>query len=305
MSTFNYHIDTQPLAEEMGNVSKNVNLTTGAVVAMQAAVIAAEERASDHVCDNVNRGFYSLIRSQISQKLAKYKSDYESKRMLLSHQKRALVSIKSIMERDYNMISKRYTKLFNGLNSNLQTRIFEVDKPMIDFSYRDIGRMTNRSKYLTAVIPVTQLESVASSQMIVASNIKKRGLSAINSIKAFILDMHNQESLTNRILVDERITRNSEAYLPVALCEFENDPTGSRVTEFFAPGESLGQAAITSISNTLHTEFHNTLATQDIHNRQEVRNEFLKLMADSKKPARVKDVVIDLFNSGQPQREKS
>ena len=83
MSTFNYHIDTQPLAEEMGNVSKNVNLTTGAVVAMQAAVIAAEERASDLVCDNVNRGFYSLIRSQISQKLAKYKSEYESKRMRL------------------------------------------------------------------------------------------------------------------------------------------------------------------------------------------------------------------------------
>lgn len=305
MSTFNYHIDTQPLAEEMGNVSKNVNLTTGAVVAMQAAVVAAEERASDLVCDNVNRGFYSLIRSQISQKLAKYKSEYESKRMLLSHQKRALVSIKTIMERDYNMISKRYTKLFNGLNSNLQTRVFEVDKPMIDFSYRDIGRMTNRSKYLTAVVPLTQLESVASSQKIVASNIKQRGLNAINSIKAFILEMHNQESLAKKILVDDIVTRNSEAYLPVALCEFENDSLGNRVTEFFAPGESLHQAAVTSISNALHSEFHNTPQNQDLYRRQEVRNEFLKLISDSKKPARVRDVAIELFNSGLPQREKS
>ncbi len=305
MSTFNYHIDTQPLAEEMGNVSKNVNLTTGAVVAMQAAVIAAEERASDIVCDNVNKGFYSLIRSQISQKLAKYKSDYESKRMLLSHQKRALVSVKSIMERDYNMISKRYTKLFNSLNSNLQTRIFEVDKPMIDFSYRDIGRMTNRSKYLTAVVPMTQLESIASSQKIVSSNIKQRGLNAINSIKAFILEMHKQESLTNRILVDDNIGRNSEAYLPVALCEFQNDPSGNRVTDFFSPGESLNPEAIASISNTLHTELHNTLVNQDIHNLQEVKNEFMKLISDSKRSARVKDVAMELFYSSQPQPGKS
>jgi len=305
MSTFNYHIDTQPLAEEMGNVSKNVNLTTGAVVAMQAAVIAAEERASDIVCDNVNKGFYSLIRSQISQKLAKYKSDYESKRMLLSHQKRALVSVKSIMERDYNMISKRYTKLFNSLNSNLQTRIFEVDKPMIDFSYRDIGRMTNRSKHLTAVVPMTQLESIASSQKIVSSNIKQRGLNAINSIKAFILEMHNQESLTNRILVDDNIGRNSEAYLPVALCEFQNDPSGNRVTDFFSPGESLNPEAIASISNTLHTELHNTLVNQDIHNLQEVKNEFMKLISDSKRSARVKDVAMELFYSSQPQPGKS
>lgn len=305
MSTFNYHIDTQPLAEEMGNVSKNVNLTTGAVVAMQAAVIAAEERASDIVCDNVNKGFYSLIRSQISQKLAKYKSDYESKRMLLSHQKRALVSVKSIMERDYNMISKRYTKLFNSLNSNLQTRIFEVDKPMVDFSYKDIGRMTNRSKYLTAVVPMTQLESIASSQKIVSSNIKQRGLNAINSIKAFILEMHNQEKLTSRILVNENIGRNCEAYLPVALCEFQNDPSGNRVTDLFSPGESLNPEAIASISNTLHTELHNTLINQDIHNLQEVKNEFMKLISDSKRSARVKDVAMELFFSGQPQPGKS
>ena len=78
MATFNYTVDTQPMADEMSSVSHHVNVTTGAVVAMQAAVIAAEERAADHVCSNVNKGFYSLIRSQISQKLAKFQSEVDS-----------------------------------------------------------------------------------------------------------------------------------------------------------------------------------------------------------------------------------
>ncbi|MCX6161945.1 MAG: hypothetical protein NTV87_11535 [Ignavibacteriae bacterium] len=41
MATFNYTVDTQPMADEMRSVSHHVNATTGAVVAMQAAVISA------------------------------------------------------------------------------------------------------------------------------------------------------------------------------------------------------------------------------------------------------------------------
>jgi len=43
--------------------------------------------------------------------------------MQLTQQKNALLGIKNRMKRDYNMISGRYIKLFNGLNSNLKSRI--------------------------------------------------------------------------------------------------------------------------------------------------------------------------------------
>ena len=54
---------------------------------MQTAVIIAEEKAADHVCNNVNKGFYSLIRSQISQKMAKLQSEVDSHLMQLVQQK--------------------------------------------------------------------------------------------------------------------------------------------------------------------------------------------------------------------------
>jgi len=115
MASIDCVLDTNPMAAEIGTVSNHVKVTTTAVVAMQTAVVIAEAKAADHVCDNVNKGFYTLIRSQISQKIAKLQSEVDSHLMQLNQQRKQLLSIKGRMERDYNMISNRYLKLFNGL----------------------------------------------------------------------------------------------------------------------------------------------------------------------------------------------
>ena len=81
-------VDTQPMAREIDSVSNHIKGTTAAVVGMQAAVIRAEEEASNHVCENVNRGFYTLIHSQISQKIAKLKSEVDSHLMQLNQQRK-------------------------------------------------------------------------------------------------------------------------------------------------------------------------------------------------------------------------
>ena len=193
MASFNYTVDTQPMADEIRTVSRHVDVTTGAVVSMQVAVIAAEAKAADHVCDNVNRGFYSLIRSQISQKIARLQSEVDSQLMQLNQQRAGLLSIKTRMQRDYNMITSRYVKLFNGLNVNLKNRVFELDKPTIDFVNREINKISNRTKYLSATVPVTQSESIAVSQKIVSSNVKQKGLNVINSMKTFIHEMNERK----------------------------------------------------------------------------------------------------------------
>ena len=130
MSSFHFTVDTAPMASEIHNVSKHVDATTAAVVAMKTAVIDAEQEAADHVCDNVNRGFFSLMHSQISQKIAQYTSTVEAKLMEMAQYAAALKGIQTRMQGDYNMISGRYTKLFRSINNNLQSRIAELDKPV-------------------------------------------------------------------------------------------------------------------------------------------------------------------------------
>ena len=90
-------VDTAPMAAELQSVSNHVKGTTAAVVTMQTAVIAAENKGANKVCSNVNRGFFTLMRSQISQKIANKQSRVEALIMQLGQQKRQLLSIKTNM----------------------------------------------------------------------------------------------------------------------------------------------------------------------------------------------------------------
>lgn len=298
MASFRYTVDTAPMANEMNSVSRHVNGTTGAVVAMQAAVILAEERGADHICDNVNKGFYSLIRSQISQKLAKFKSDVDSNLMQMDQQKKALTSIQTRMERDYHMISSRYTKLFAGLNANLRTRIFELDKPTIDFAFREVDRVSNRTKYLTATIPVTQTESIALSQKIIASNIKKRGLNVINSMQSFIGEMTKQKKLTDQILISDALVSVGIAYIPVIIYETNRDSSEQLSIDIATSNVMLDANTKSAIKNRIFGEMQQLIW----HERQgsdEISNQVSRIAEASDKPARIKDLALELYRSNR------
>lgn len=301
MASFNYTVDTKPMAEEMRSVSRHVNDTTGAVVAMQTAVIIAEEKAADHVCNNVNKGFYSLIRSQISQKMAKLQSEVDSHLMQLVQQKNALLSIKNRMQKDYNMIASRYIKLFNGLNSNLKQRVFELDKPTIDFAVKEVDKVSNRSKYLTATIPIAQLESLAASQKIVASNVKYRGFNVIKSMRSFLFEMNTQKKLNDQILInDGRYTETATVYIPIVICECNRDKTDAGV-EISVSEVELDNISKSAIKNTAFAELNQIEWQAKSSPNTEVKSEFSKLVSSSSKSQRVKDMATKLFQSNNYQ----
>ncbi len=298
MATFNYTVDTTPMAEQLSSVSKNVTGTTIAVGAMQTAVIIAETKASDLICSNVNKGFYSLIRSQISQKMAKLQSDVDSHLMQLVQQKNALLSIKGRMGRDYNMIAARYTKLFNGLNANLRNRIFELEKPLIEFACKEIDKISNRNKSLTATVPVSQTESVAISQKLVVSNVKQKSLGVISAMKNFVFDMAVQKKLTDHILInDSRYLGTARSYIPVAVCEFCIDGTGARSLEIVVPKTELDNTASAAIKNTLSSAFSNLDWKTDNNPSPETKIEFSKLVSASAASSRVRELMTKLFTS--------
>lgn len=298
MASFNYTVDTKPMADEMSSVSRQVNVTTVAVVAMQAAVIAAEEKAADHVCENVNKGFYTLIRSQISQKLAKLQSEVDSNLMQLMQQKKALLNIKTRMQRDYYMIAGRYTKLFTGLNANLKNRIFELDKPTIDFACKEIDKVTNRIKYLTSTVPITQLESISVSQRILASNIKQRGLQVINSMTGFIHEMNVQKKLTDEILInDTGALEIGISYIPVAVYECNRDRTDHLSVDVLIPEVELTTIAKSAIKNLAHTEFSKLAWSKNKVVSPEIYSEFSKLTSASLKSLRINELTLKLFQS--------
>lgn len=289
-------VDTQPMAREIDSVSNHIKGTTAAVVGMQAAVIKAEEEASNHVCENVNRGFYTLIHSQISQKIAKLKSEVDSHLMQLNQQRKQLLAIKSRMERDYNMISARYLKLFNGLNQNLRQRVFELDKPTIEFAVKDVDKITNRTRLLPGAVPVVQLESLEMSQRILASNIKYRGLSVINSMKRFLQDMYAQKRLTDRILLPEQTSVEHAALaVPVIICESNYDKHDNRRLDIVVAQTGLSNEARVRIQSTIGEMAGSLPWSADEAPGAEICSEFNRCLTASEASQRVKEMATRLF----------
>ena len=288
MPTFNYTVNTQPLADKMGGISGHVNATTAAVIAMQTAIIEAEEEAAKHVSENVNKGFYSLIRSQISQKIAKLQSSVDSQLMLMDQQKNALKSIKLTMQKDYNMISARYNKIFNVLNSNLKNRVYELDSPVITFAFKEINRLTNRVKYLAGSIPINQSESLALSQKILASNLKDKGYLVIKSMKYFLSELDNQRKVTqgfiSSIVVD---SYNYERLIPVVIYECNKDKIGGMVLDITISSRELGQESVELIKNTVFNQFDNIQWVQNTSINSKVKSEYLNLLSKSIKSQRI------------------
>lgn len=296
MANIDCVIDTHPMANEMNSISHHVTGTTTAVVAMKAAVIKAESDAAEHVCNNVNRGFYTLIRSQISQKTAKLTSQVDSLIMQLQQQTRMLLNIRTRMEHDYNMITARYTKLFGTLNQSLKQRVYELDRPTFDFAERDLELISNRPRQLTSTVPLSQLESLTMSQRIAASNVKHHALEVIESMSNFLGNMAQQKKLTSRILLRQPATQPSALYmLPSIVFEECIDQTGATSTKVIANQRCITQQAVAATRSRALEQVDKLPWQNSAQINADVQNEFNRLLTTSRARDRVKQTARALF----------
>lgn len=301
---FDCVVDTTELAESVHTVNKHIDGTTGAVVGMKMAVIAAEQEGADHVCKNVNRGFYSLIHSQISQKMAALQSEVDAKLLRLNQQKKQLLGIRRRMERDYQMICARYNKLFTSINRNLKQRVVELDRPVINLVQTDTSKISNRLNLLMADVPLGQAESIKLSQRIASSNLKNNAMRSISSITNFIADSNRLDSIVNTILLKKRIEEPKESMLvPVAIIESNYDASDNRVLQTYVSEIGLSANADAQIGNGVQAAIRNEEIkwSDEAGKNPELENQFRQAVANSGLDERVKNQMLQMFTNSSFQ----
>jgi len=304
MAHFSFTVDTEPMADSIDGVAHHVDGTTAAVVAMQTAVVIAEQKGAEKICNNVNFGFYSLIRSQISQKIATHKSKADAKIMELQQQSVSLIAIKSRMEKDYQMLASRYTKLFEGLNKSLRARIFELDKPTTNFVLKDVYPTANRTKRLSGSTSTTQVESIASSQMISVSNTKYNAMKNISSMQDFIYSSENQKNLIGSILTKEPVTKPTEKNIPVIISESEG--LNVRQSQWQITQPPLKKNTNSKIESHVYASLTNLKWSDDDQtNTSRVKQEFGNFVNQSSVSERVKNQMLSLLESSKWQKLNS
>ena len=282
-------VDTHPMANELSSVSRHVSGTTAAVVTMQAAVIAAENAGANKVCANVNRGFLTMMRSQISQKIASKQARVEALLIKLGQQKRMLLGIKNNMEREYGRIAARYLRIFTSINKELEQRIRQLDQPVFTLVNRHMATSTNRMHALSSWMTTSQTEDVALSQQILMSNMKHNAQVALERSTDFLSQIGHQRVLANHILISNAEGNDDRScYVPVIISETVTD--SSMLTRTAA---TMSHVSADSIVNSIRSAAD--LGWHDAPKDANVAGEFNRLVDSSAASDRVKEMIRKLY----------
>lgn len=218
----NIFVDTQPFDASVHNVNTSVDLLTGAVVATEAAEIASRHRNSKKVADTILDGFFSYIRSEISQQVAELSQNIDAHLMHLKELMNSCLRKKAQMEGDYQRISNRYSKIFEDLNQELSNRIYELDKPAFVFKKEtDNQKIRSVENDLVTTITIFGFESSELHTRICASVAKKRALDTLMQAKHFLLKQKRLNYTIQHSMLNE--DRCTPIFVPVCFIETKND----------------------------------------------------------------------------------
>jgi hypothetical protein len=291
------------MASTLDRVSGHVDAVTGAVTVMQAAVIHQEKLAADQVCTNIDQGFYFLIRSQISQKLAKLRSDVDARLMALRQLSVALAGVRRQMEGDYQMIASRYSKLFDALDRSLKGRIFELDQVPADLASRQLPRILKHLRDSGARYLISGTESLPTGQFAVSSKIKGNTNKVISSIKRSLLDAVQLKQELKSVVLDRQVEARRPCYVPVLLMEADSPvPPGTILSIVPAGGQGFRIAG----SKEIERKFRDTYADlpwvpAGARDRTSVAAAFEKLLAGKRLDPRLQNEIVRLHRASEWQ----
>ena len=221
MADFNITVDTSPMACSLYVVNSNVSGVTASVVAMESAVVIAQEQAAQNICHNVDTGFYILMKSQFDQKIAAVSSKMLSQMQLMESFKNDIDKIMLIMQDDYERIKQRYMKHFNSLDKALETRIHELDKRAYEISRNyKMSQFKTGSEVIKAICynDDTQLLNVKQMSAIVKSKSSK----SIGVMANDVIDQLKYTDSVKSILKDVTSDTAESEFVPVIFTETDS-----------------------------------------------------------------------------------
>lgn len=298
MASFDFVVDTNTLAQSVSTVTEHVNATTVAVTAMEAAVIAVEKKSADKICENVDRGFFSLIKSQVSMKLANYYTDMNAKLVLLMQFSKSLLQLQGRMEDDYNRLKREYFKIFNALDNACENRISQLDAHAMNLAKSRNELIYGRMQKDTASTFVYGYDTHNSAQMCYTARIKSKTNKAIESLADSARDNQAYKSQLGRVFYDKYVTEAEEQYIPILYTE-ESAFVGRTVLNHIYYPDYVSAKDKSLIDNKISSNLERIFSTGlSDDEKANIRKEFMMYLNEPGLSDRVKNQMLALLDQG-------
>jgi hypothetical protein len=300
MADLQFTVDTTPLARSVDSAQGHLTGVTVAVTAMEAAVINAERESSRTICQNVDEGFYMLVKSQISQKAVAAYSEMTSKQMTLIQLARALENVRHQMESDYNMITRRYTKLFQSLNKALETRVKELDRPAMDLAAirktTVFDKLINDSSALFSI----SAETLPLAQTALSGKLKQKTKETLNTLSGAVYESRSYSEKVDSILIKKEVPVSGDGdtrFVPAVFFVTDSLLNADGVIEnVYTAQTDVWQNTVPIVSELNLRQKDLSWSSVGSEEKAGVRSEFLALCEKESGEERVLKEMIRLFD---------
>lgn len=296
MATFDITVDTSPMANSLDYVNSDVRNVTASVVAMESAVVLAQQEASNKICQNVDMGFYVLMKSQFDQKIAAVSSQMLSQMQLMQSYKNEVDKIMVIMQDDYERIKSRYLKHFSSLDKALETRIHELDKRAYEISRNyKMSQFKNSGEVIKAICynDDTQLLNVKEA----TANVKAKSLRSISVMANDVVDQLKYSDSVKSILSDLDFTEKQFQYVPVIFSETDSMISqDSVVKNIYSPDEAKYASDAKYLNHLKESSENFTWNEVKSENFEPIKNSFQEKVSSEVSDERVAKEMLRLFN---------
>lgn len=297
-STFNCNVDTSPMANQINRVSGSVGAVGSVVTAMQAAVVNAEMKAAQEVCDNVTYGFYMLTINQTSQKMVVLKNQVTTSMTVIQNYMKELNKIQCRMERDYNLISRQYLNIFRRLDDSLQNSIRNLDVALLDLMDTVKKEMGNRRLTNAVNVSTYSSEILPASQMVALTAIKQLSSNLLGELETYIKESQKLQVQIVNFTDPEPLADSKVIYFPVVISEVDSFVSEDSITEVALPSfpEVIKRNGL--VVNTFEIQqkiSENRWSSYNEEDKEIIKSHFLKLLTGMDKET--SDIMQRLFES--------
>ena len=233
------HVDTDEFDRSVRNCNRSIHGLTAAVVATEAAQVEAKKAASRRIANTIIQGFFNYVGADLAQKIKELAAKCEATFLELMDQKQTCLAKTSQMQNDYEMISRRYSKIFEDLDKETVSRIEQLDKPAFQFadSAQAVVDMGCDSGLL-GLATVSANENLQLEAILSCSHVKMQARKLIDGANEYLKGTYRLTRSVSEMLTEE--SEEHDINLPVIYFESVNSDNHSvssiyRAESGFAP----------------------------------------------------------------------
>lgn len=248
------YVDTSPFDSSVQNCSASVNHLNGAVVAMNAAQVASISQASEDISSHVISGFFSMIKSELSQQMAALFSKFKAVFELLTSNAARVEKQQVVMQDDYSRISGRYNKIFTDLDEELEKRVSALDKNVFELSKRVQGEQLNSqtAKKVAEFVLGTNEDDILQQELLIAST-KTKVLGAMQKMSENVVQQSVYSNQVKSILGDTAVMKSEESFVPVVFTE--SSMLDGTESEYQCFASSVSNESLLAMENAVKNYF--------------------------------------------------